>query len=204
MFLVVEDSPVVAKQVEATLSDYGTVAIASCLAEAYRELEQRRQLLGMLVDVSLPDGNGLTMLETIRPQRPSLPVLVLTSAEDRETVQRAQLLGAQYLPKPAPRANLVAFAVRCMERWQSSSSRLEALVDELARGRGLSPREAEVILHVARGLAPADLAKAMSVSENTVKTLTRRALRKCDALRLADVVRPLQMSVWDMPPPSRP
>jgi DNA-binding NarL/FixJ family response regulator len=177
------------------LNDCATVDVCSTLAEALGALADGRQPWAAIVDVALPDGSGLAVLEALATRVPPVPALVTTGHRDRDTIAAAQRLGAQYMPKPIDKSGLLAF-VQWAERWQSiPQERLRNIVTGLTERYGLSARESEIVLLVATGVAPADLHDAMGVSVNTVKTLTRRALRKCGASSLTDLVAPIHRSL---------
>ncbi len=187
VLLVVEDSPTIATTIEAALKDCGGVRIESTVAGALELVSELAEYSGLIVDVGLPDGSGFDVLEACRSSHPGLPALVLTSHEDHDTIRRAQIHGAQYLPKPPPVGNLLAFAKSALSSEHGRRARLHEAAHRLADERGLSPREEQIVRLSAEGVSPGALAEAMDVSPNTIKTLTRRLLQKCGAGRLSDI-----------------
>lgn len=148
-----------------------------------------------VVDVCLPDGSGLDVLEALRTHAPTTPVLVMTGAGDHETIARAQLLGAQFLLKPFEQTHIDAF-VAWAEQWHDAPHRqLQRFVAGLSARHGLSMREAEIVRMFATGVPVAELHDRLGVSANTVKTLTRRALCKCQARSLRDLVSPFYQTM---------
>jgi two-component system, CitB family, response regulator DctR len=117
--LVVEDNAAVAalhcKLID-TLPDFRTVAVVSNGEAAYRVVESARPDVAV-VDLTMPGGDGLTLLRRIRREAVPLEVIVVTASRDAHTIREAMHLGVvDYLVKPfAPerlRQSFNAFALR--------------------------------------------------------------------------------------------
>jgi DNA-binding response OmpR family regulator len=136
--LIVEDEPVVAKQLEETLHQeaYETVT-ASSVAEAERAMEARTFDL-VLLDWNLPDGDGITLLRTWREQEIAIPVLVLSANITVDDRVHALNVGADdYLCKPHSSIELLA-RIRALLRSDSplKTSKIKAddvVLDIIAR-----------------------------------------------------------------------
>lgn len=182
--LLVEDDVLLARALARVLGRHGEVRTASSVAEALRTLERFRPDAAV-VDVGLPDGEGFTVLDRLTERYGLTPTLVLTAQLDHETISRAQRAGAQYLAKPAGELNLEAFAAWAAEvRLRDPSGRATLL----AKRYGFSPREAEALTHLARGVPRAALALRMNVSPHTLRTLIRRMLVKSGFGRLSELL----------------
>ena len=98
--LLVEDNPLTAKGLQYLLEREGyEVDVVSSIAEAEASLAMHNYHLALL-DVSLPDGNGFTLAETIRHQG-NLPMIFLTAKDDEADIVRGLELGAEdYITKP--------------------------------------------------------------------------------------------------------
>jgi len=146
----------------------------------------------LLLDLFLPGGNGLDVLAETKAAHPQVEVVVLTSSQDEEHLLAALRGGAaSYLPKTAAVDQVVA-SVRAAARGESLlEPRVAArLVRELrtatARRRpldALSPRELDVLTALAHGRSNRQIARTLSISEETVKTHVSSILAK---LQLAD------------------
>ena len=117
--LVVEDNAAVAalhcRLIDA-LPDFQTVAVVSDGDAAYRAVEAVRPDVA-IVDLTMPGGDGLTLLRRIRHEAVPLEVIVVTASRDAQTIREAMHLGVvDYLVKPfAPerlRQSFNAFALR--------------------------------------------------------------------------------------------
>jgi len=155
--------------------DLVVVGEASSIAEGEALLASTRADV-MLVDVSLPDGNGIELTRSVREQSATMGIVVLTMHNDDETLLSALDAGASALVLKSASSEEVVDAVRrasvapdafsatglagAMRRHQAAA---------MARPQ-LTPREQEVLLHLAAGGSVADVAKALYMSESTVKT----------------------------------
>jgi len=126
-----------------------------------------------LMDLQMPGLNGVAAIHSIRTTQPQVRVLVLTTYDTDADITAAIEAGATgYLLKDTPRAELFA-AIRAAARGESSLSPAVA-TRLLGRIRGdpeaLSVREIEVLTAVARGHGNKQVARALHISEATVKT----------------------------------
>jgi DNA-binding NarL/FixJ family response regulator len=144
----------------------------------------------MLMDVRMPELDGLAATEQILRQRNPPTIVVLTTFDQNEYVYRALRAGAAgFLLKDAPSSRLLA-AVRAAATGDSliEPSITARLVERFAvpvdvprippRLAQLTERELEVLRLIARGLSNAEIAAEMVVAETTVKTHVARILTK--------------------------
>lgn len=140
-----------------------------------------------LLDIRMPNGDGLTALGRIKLERPQLPVLILSSYDNPTYVARAVALGANgYVLKGASREELIE-AIRKAAKGETTWTR-----DELRRVTGalatprlssdvevpLTQRESEVLKQLAHGLTNKEIAQALHISYETVKEHVQHILRK--------------------------
>jgi len=141
----------------------------------------------VLLDVRMPDGDGLTALGRIKLDKPDLPILILSTYDNPTYIARAVALGASgYLLKGCTREHLVD-AIRKAATGESAWTR-----DELRRVTGalatprltadvevpLTQRESEVLRQLAYGLTNKEIAVALKISYETVKEHVQHILRK--------------------------
>ncbi|WBO68623.1 response regulator [Streptomyces camelliae] len=148
-----------------------------------------------VLDVRLPDGDGITVCRELRNRMPELACLMLTSFDDEEALLDAIMAGASgYVLKQIKGSDLVS-AVRTVASGQSmldpaTTARLmhslrdpavaPALPPELA---GLSPRERDILTLIGDGLTNREIGKKLYLSEKTVKNHISRMLSKLGVQR---------------------
>jgi FixJ family two-component response regulator len=166
------------------------VALVSSFREAADLLAGPTTWLGAVLDVSLPDGSGLDLLDSFRSIEATAPALILTGHCDPVFINRAQRRSAEYAVKPAAPSNIQAFVDRAIAHRDRREREVEVLVVACSERYGLSPSERKILAACARGTARKQLACELGVSENTIKMQVKSLLRKCDdAEGLGDVVR---------------
>jgi DNA-binding NarL/FixJ family response regulator len=184
--ILVDDHPVVRHGLRGMLEaepDLSVVGEASSgRAGVALAAELRPEIV--LMDLRMPDGDGVTATGQILATVPGVRVVVLTTYESDSDILRAIEAGASgYLLKDASPAEL-AGAVRAAARGETvlAPSVASTLVRQV-RGPAppaLSAREAEVLRLVARGLTNADIGAELFISAATVKTHLLRAFTKLD------------------------
>ncbi|MGW8328280.1 response regulator transcription factor [Streptomyces sp. NPDC055897] len=149
----------------------------------------------VLLDIQMPEMDGLSALAELRRAVPEARVIILTTFGERENVLRAlEHGGAGFLLKDTAPAELIR-AVRAAAAGDAylSPGATRHVVDQLATGRAaaraeearrrvdvLSEREREVLALLGEGLSNADAGKRIHMSEATVKTYVSRILAKLD------------------------
>ncbi|ACZ84675.1 response regulator [Streptosporangium roseum] len=182
--MIVDDHPVVREGLRGMLeADPGITVVGEAASgdeAVVRAGELRPDVI--LMDLRMPDGDGVSATGRILAERPESRVIVLTTYETDQDIVRAVEAGAAgYLLKDTSRADLLAAIVSAArgETVLSPSvatrlvTRMRAPVSE-----SLSPREAEVLSLVARGLTNAQIGKELFISETTVKTHLLRVFGK--------------------------
>ena len=198
--LIADDHEVLRSGVKAMLegSDIKVVGEAAT-GQATVKYVSENNVDVVLLDVCMPEGDGLTALGRIKLDKPDLPILMFSSYDNREYVARAVALGASgYLLKGCTRDELID-AIRKVAGGESifvagdlrrlrgtlTTPRLAADVDV-----PLTQREGEVLQQLAMGLTNKQIATALHISYETVKEHAQHILRK---IGVADRT---QAAVW--------
>lgn len=142
----------------------------------------------LLLDIAMPDRDGLDGLRRVRLRWPDLPVLMLSTYPERQFATRCLAQGASgYLNKTA-NADTLSSAIRKLAAGGTyvSDSVAESIVGAVRKQRpdapheALSDREYKVFLEIARGRTPTQIATELSISPHTVSTYRSRVMRKLD------------------------
>jgi DNA-binding NarL/FixJ family response regulator len=202
--LLVDDHPVVREGLRGMINaedDLTVVGEAGSGAEAVALAESLRPDV-ILMDLRMPDVDGVTATEQILAASPSIRIVVVTTYESDADILRAVEAGAAgYLLKDASRVEL-ADAVRDAARGKtvlapSVADRLVRFVRQPA-SVSLSSREVEVLGLVAKGTTNAEIGRALHISEATVKTHLLRAFNKLDVSdRTAAVTTAMALGLLD-------
>ncbi len=94
-FLIVEPDQDTANVLSHLCRELRAPQVTRSLAEARRALSMRSRWAGVIQELVLPDGWGVDLLKEIRAKFPSLPVLVLTSLTDADSINRVHVLRAE-------------------------------------------------------------------------------------------------------------
>jgi DNA-binding NarL/FixJ family response regulator len=189
--LVVDDHAIFRSGVRAELD--GLVAVvgeAGTVAEAIEAARATRPDV-VLLDVHMPDGGGLAALRGIAREVPGARFLALSVSDSPEDVIDLVRAGARgYVTKTVTPAELVDAIVRVAAGEAVFSPRLAGFVlDAFAGGHGagvsgdaeldqLTPREQEVLEHIARGYLYKEIGLQLGVSTRTVESHVSAVLRK--------------------------
>lgn len=173
------------KEILAETPDISIIGEAGNWHELYSVLAQNEVDL-VLLDISMPDRNGLDILKQLRVERPALKVLMLSMYPEEQYAIRALRAGASgYMTKESALEELVK-AVRKVSRGGKyvSSSMSDKLIsdvgsptDELPH-EALFDREFQVLCMIATGKSLTEMANELSISVKTVSTYRTRILEK--------------------------
>lgn len=189
---LLDDHEVVRRGVHDLLEDEQDISVvgeAATVAQALVRIPALRPDVAVL-DIRLPDGDGVTVCRELRSRMPGLACLMLTSFDDEEALLDSIMAGASgYVLKQIEGANLVT-AVRTVAAGQSlldpgATAKLlarlrgeppeAAELDELA---GLTNREREILDLIGEGLTNRQIGQRLYLAEKTVKNHISRLLNK--------------------------
>jgi DNA-binding NarL/FixJ family response regulator len=174
--IIADDHPVVREGLRAVLDSEPGVEVVGEAANGREVLDliTSHQADLVLMDLQMPELDGVATTRRIRRLHDGVNVLVLTTYETDADITRAVEAGATgYLLKDATREDLMK-AIRLAARGESALSpkvasrvlgRIRAPAEEM-----LSTREVEVLLEVADGLSNKEIGRSLHISEATVKT----------------------------------
>jgi len=200
--LVCDDHLIVRQGIRQVLADAEDICVMAEAASGAEAIALTRAGLAqgqgpdvLLLDIALPQRDGLDVLKALKAEWPRLPVLMLSTYPDRQYAVRSLKLGAAgYLNKSADSAQMIE-AVRRAARGQRFIT--ESVAELLAGALGsigsvgsaaageaplherLSHREYQVFQLLAAGHSVGEIAEQLVLSPNTVSTYRARLLEKC-------------------------
>jgi DNA-binding NarL/FixJ family response regulator len=181
--------------------DIAVVAVAANGRAAVEEVEAGRPNV-VLLDIAMPEMNGITAAERIQELAPDTRIIILSMHSTSEHIFRALRAGAAgYLVKESA-AQEVVTAVRAVQAGERYLSReiSNKIVEDYLLHRGLSekqqsplerlsPRELEVLQFVVEGQSSAQIAEVLQLSPKTVETYRGRIMQKLDIHDLPTLVK---------------
>ena len=186
--LIADDHEVVRVGLKSLVAGTDIKVVAeAATGEAAVRLALKHEPDVVLLDVRMPDGDGLNALGRIKLDRPEMPILMLSIYDNPTYVARAVALGAAgYVLKGTSRDDLIK-TIRTVAAGESvwTRDKLRRVSGALATPRlsadvevSLTPRESEVLRQLAFGLTNKEIAQALTISYETVKEHVQHILRK--------------------------
>lgn len=182
--LIIDDHESVRAGIKVALARAGHI----CVGEAANIAEARAQIAHtnpqvIVIDLSLPDGNGLEIVIWARSisQRIGIVVLTLNSAKDYLlTVMKSG--ASAYVEKSAPLAELIAAIEHSATAPLSFSAQgISGVISKDLQANSLTQREAQVLQKLADGLSAADIGLELFITQATVKTHLASIYRKLES-----------------------
>ena len=186
--LLVDDHEIVRRglsELPGSQEDLQVVAQAGSLEEALAiDLEP---VDVAVLDVRLPDGNGVDLCRSLRERRPDLACLMLTSFPDNEAISASVLAGARGYVLKNVRGDDLVNAIRRVangemllttDQIERSRERLRRQIAEDVRLESLSGQEQRILELLSEGLSNREIAAEMFLAEKTVKNYVSNLLAK--------------------------
>jgi DNA-binding NarL/FixJ family response regulator len=182
--MTVDDHPLLREGIAAVIEGQEgleLVAEASSGEEAIERYRTHRPDL-TLMDLQMPGMGGIAAIEAIRAEFPDARILVLTTYRGDVQALRAFRAGAQgYLLKSELRKDMLVTIRQIMEGKRRVPEEIAQEMAGHADDDELTPRETQVLTHVARGEANRDVATTLGIAEETVKAHMKSILAKLQA-----------------------
>jgi FixJ family two-component response regulator len=148
----------------------------------------------LVLDLRMPDTDGMALHEALQNQGRDLPIVFLTGHGDIRTSVRAIRTGAiDFLEKPVEDDRLLEAVGRAIAHEEARRSRNSERAAAIALMATLTPREREVCCLAARGMPNNAIASQLGISLKTVKVHRGRVMQKTGVASLADLVRLVEL-----------
>ena len=187
--LVVDDDVSVRKSLELLIDAAGWQPETFASAQEFLRRPRVTAPSCLVLDVSLPDLNGLELQKRIAPDRSDMPIIFISGYGDVPITVRAMKAGAvEFLTKPLAGDVLVGAIRHAIERSRTTLDHEEAMGTLRDCHASLSPRERQVMALVVSGLLNKQVGGELGISEITVKAHRGQVMRKMKADSLAALV----------------
>jgi FixJ family two-component response regulator len=144
----------------------------------------------LVLDLPLPDLNGLELQRQLARERTDMPVMFITGDGDISTSVQAMKAGAiEFLLKPFEQNVLLEAIRESLDRSRLTLAREMEMQTIRERYASLTRRERQVLALIVAGLLNKQVAAELGISEITVKAHRRRVMQKMEAPSFADLVR---------------
>jgi len=187
---LVDDEPGMLKALTRLLEAEGFTVRAFTSAKTFLESYHAEALGCVVLDVAMPELDGLELQQRLTRSGVLLPIVFLTGHGDIPMSVRAVKAGAlDFLTKPVKDADLLRAVRAALQRAAEQRELIRETALLRQRYSGLTPREREVMAHVVAGELNKQVADALGIGEHTVKVHRSRIMEKMGVPSLADLVR---------------
>jgi FixJ family two-component response regulator len=187
---LVDDDPGVLKSLARLMRTAGYDSRSFSSAREFLEEHDPSVPGCVIVDLSLPEFDGLELQRRLVSERIERPVIFVTGRGDIPASVAAMKAGAvDFLTKPVKSADLLTAISRAQERdalARRARAERQSMEDRLA---ALTPREREVLAHVIAGQLNKQIAASLGTAEKTVKVHRGRMMAKLGVRNVAELVR---------------
>lgn len=188
--IVIDDDSFVREAIVDLLHSIGQTALAYGSTAAFLAAPPPDRVSCLVLDVRLPGRSGLEFQQEMAVAGLHMPVVFITGHGDIPMSVAAMKAGAiEFLTKPFRDQDLLDAVHRGLELDRQRRAGLDTLRGLRTRWTLLTPREREVMAHVAAGRSNKQIAAALGVSEITVKVHRGNVMQKMQAASVPDLVR---------------
>ncbi|MND35519.1 response regulator [Agrobacterium tumefaciens] len=192
--LLIDNHPLVLDGLKAVLETYDHIAVVGTAVSAMAGIDAAVATRPhvVLMDINMPQINGIDALELFKEKRLSTRVLMLSMHDSREYISMSVMYGAAgYILKDVATEEIVAAidTVAAGGTYFSSGVRDVLMEGSSGRLKALTTREQDVLLLIARGKSNRDAALALDIAERTMETHRKNIKRKLDIATTAGLIR---------------
>jgi len=195
LIYVVDDNVSICRALKLLLQAYRFKVETFTRAADFLDYKHPRQQSCLVLDIRLPDINGLTLQEIMAKRGITIPIIFITGHGDIPMSVKGMKAGAvDFLPKPVTKMKLLNAITLAISKSQAQLVK-QAEIDKIKRrAKTLSPRELEVFQLVAKGMLSKQIAYKRGTSLQTIKIHRSRVMQKMQAETVTDLIRFAQLA----------
>jgi FixJ family two-component response regulator len=187
---LLDDEPGMLKALTRLLKAEGLNVCAFTSAKAFLESYRPEELGCLVLDVAMPELNGLELQQRLAQAGLLLPIVFLTGHGDIPmSVQAIKAGASDFLTKPVKDTDLLHAVRAALQRAAAQRDLISETATLRQRYASLTPRECEVMEHVVAGRLNKQIAADLGTGEHTIKVHRARVMEKMGIESLADLVR---------------
>lgn len=185
---IIDDEPAVRDSLTMMLEQEGLNVIAYDNAPAFLAAYQEEILGCAIVDIRMPDMDGLTLQKEMLARNILLPIIFLTGHGDIPMSVTAMKAGAaDFLTKPVSREKLMNTVRPALRESDKKLTKAACIEESLTLLNSLTEREREVMLLAIDGFSNKEIARRLDISHRTVEIHKSKIMHKTGAINLLDL-----------------
>lgn len=187
---LLDDEPEMLKALSRVLNAHGLQTKAFLSAREFLAHDQSSQPACLVLDLAMPELDGLEVQRRLSHDDVALPIVFLTGHGDIPSSVRAMKAGAEdFLTKPVDAADLLRAVCAAIRQSEEQQEAVIEINEHRAKLAQLTPRQREVLEYVIAGKMNKNIAAELGTGEQNIKVHRRRLIRKMGVKSLAELVR---------------
>ncbi len=198
--LIADDHPVVRKGLQSCLTKLDRLKVVGEATDGEQAMQKALELAPdvVLMDISMPRRNGLSVTEALRKEAPKIKILILSVHSNKEYIFRIIQAGAHgYVSKESSPEQLLHAIVSVYDGQTFFSPEIaQAALSQLVSNGGktepftqLTSREREVLVLIAEGQSNKEIANRLGIGVRTIETHRERIMRRLDIHSVAGLTK---------------
>lgn len=194
---ITDDHPLVLEGLKNILAEANTLQVAGCFANAATTLEAIKETFPdvLLLDINLPDANGIELVQKVKSLSPNTRIIALSVHNEYAVINSMFNEGADgYIQKNALGDEIVKGIKTVLEGRRFLCSQSAAIMcqkdkDGLQNVPKVTRREKEILQQAAKGLTTQQIADVLFISPHTVESHRKNLMEKFEVKNLASAIR---------------
>jgi FixJ family two-component response regulator len=186
---IVDDDISVRRALKVSLEQHGFRVEAFPCASEFLAFKHPKVASCLILDIQLPDINGLALQEAMRDRQLIIPIVFVTGHGDIPMSVKAIQSGAvDFLPKPFTEENLLNAIERAIVKNKFQNKEQSEITKIKGHLKRLSPRELEVFYFVSKGMLSKQIASKLGTALQTIKVHRSRVMQKLQAKTITELI----------------